>query len=198
MPRPKSAEKRCAIMIAACDVFAERGLAAATTAEIARRAAVAEGTLFTYFRTREVLLNELREQIGQELESALCAEFPERKKLRSRFKFMWNQYIRWAGANPHQHAVTGNFKDALTFSDAVQTSGTRPFARLESLAIEAEKKGALRNYLAPEFVCRTFIILAGEVLDRSLKDPENASKVSAAGFKMFWKGALSPRKHRSR
>ncbi len=51
MARPKSEDKRNAILDAATRVFAERGLTAAPTSEISRRAGVADGTLFTYFKT---------------------------------------------------------------------------------------------------------------------------------------------------
>jgi AcrR family transcriptional regulator len=47
MARAKSEDKRNAILSAATEVFAERGLGAATSA-ISHEAGVAEGTLFTY------------------------------------------------------------------------------------------------------------------------------------------------------
>src|SRR2546430_14366674 len=43
-------------MEAAAEVFAERGFEGATTAEIAQRAGVAEGTIFKRFRTKRDLL----------------------------------------------------------------------------------------------------------------------------------------------
>ena len=49
MARPKSEDKRNAILDAATRVFAERGLTAAPTSEISKQAGVAEETLFTYF-----------------------------------------------------------------------------------------------------------------------------------------------------
>ena len=48
MARPKSEDKRNAILDAATRVFAESGLSAAPTSEISKQAGVAEGTLFTY------------------------------------------------------------------------------------------------------------------------------------------------------
>jgi hypothetical protein len=41
------------IFDAATRLFAERGLTAAPTSEISKQAGVAEGTLFTYFRTED-------------------------------------------------------------------------------------------------------------------------------------------------
>ena len=63
MARPKSEDKRNAILDAATRVFAERGLAAAPTSEISRRAGVADGTLFTYFKTKDDLINALYREI---------------------------------------------------------------------------------------------------------------------------------------
>ncbi|HYS81455.1 MAG TPA: helix-turn-helix domain-containing protein, partial [Anaeromyxobacteraceae bacterium] len=58
MARPKSEDKRNALLAAATQVIAELGVSA-PTARIAQVAGVAEGTLFTYFRTKDELLNEL-------------------------------------------------------------------------------------------------------------------------------------------
>jgi len=55
MARPKSDDKRNAILAAAIEVVAEQGLAA-PTAKIAKLAGVAEGSLFTYFATQDELL----------------------------------------------------------------------------------------------------------------------------------------------
>jgi AcrR family transcriptional regulator len=53
--RPKSDDKPNAILDAATRVFAGRGLTAAPTSEISKHAGVAEGTLFTYFKTKDAL-----------------------------------------------------------------------------------------------------------------------------------------------
>jgi AcrR family transcriptional regulator len=49
MARPLSPEKRSALLLAATHAVAEQGVMT-TTASIARRAGVAEGSLFTYSR----------------------------------------------------------------------------------------------------------------------------------------------------
>ncbi len=56
-PRPSDvAERKDRIDAAAVEVIAERGFAAATTAEIASRAEVAEGTIFRHYPTKKALL----------------------------------------------------------------------------------------------------------------------------------------------
>src|SRR2546425_7274763 len=44
---------------AALELFSTRGYAATTTAEIARKAGVAEGTIYRHFQSKQHLLNEL-------------------------------------------------------------------------------------------------------------------------------------------
>lgn len=51
-------EARTRILAAALDLFAERGFTATTTAEIARRAGVAEKTIFAIFRSKDALFDQ--------------------------------------------------------------------------------------------------------------------------------------------
>jgi AcrR family transcriptional regulator len=79
--RPKSEDRRNAILDAATRVFAERGLSAAPTSEISKQAGVAEGTLFTYFNTKDGLINALYREIKLELADAMMSDFPRKKKV---------------------------------------------------------------------------------------------------------------------
>ncbi|MCW3058267.1 MAG: TetR family transcriptional regulator, partial [Capsulimonas sp.] len=75
MARPKSEDKRKAILTAATQVFAERGLGHSPTSEISRRAGVAEGTLFTYFKTKDELVCALYQELKQQMAGAMMLEF---------------------------------------------------------------------------------------------------------------------------
>ena len=55
----RSAERREAILAAALDEFALRGYEAARLDDVARRAGVAKGTIYLYFRDKESLFQEL-------------------------------------------------------------------------------------------------------------------------------------------
>src|ERR1035438_1859976 len=77
--RIKSQDKRNAILGAATKVFAERGLSAATSA-ISAAAGIAEGTLFTYFTTKDELVNALYREIKLELADAMMSAFPPKEE----------------------------------------------------------------------------------------------------------------------
>src|SRR5712692_10367615 len=101
MAKPKSEDKRNAILSAAIQIFAERGLGAPTVA-ITNAAGIAEGSLFTYFKTKDVLINALYREIKLELADAMMAGFPRKKSVRHRLEHVWNRYVEWGVANPDQ------------------------------------------------------------------------------------------------
>src|SRR5690348_4234940 len=55
----RSAERREAILAAALDEFSARGFEAARLDDVAKRAGVAKGTIYLYFRDKETLFQEL-------------------------------------------------------------------------------------------------------------------------------------------
>jgi TetR/AcrR family hemagglutinin/protease transcriptional regulator len=57
-------ERRAQLLAIAVDVFAERGIGAARHAEIAERAGVAVSTAFVYFPTREQLVEDVLDEVG--------------------------------------------------------------------------------------------------------------------------------------
>jgi AcrR family transcriptional regulator len=85
-PRPvaaRQAERREAILAAALDEFSVRGFAATRLDDIARRAGVAKGTIYLYFRDKESLFQELvrtmLSPVVGKLEAAPMADLPARK-----------------------------------------------------------------------------------------------------------------------
>jgi len=57
--KARSTERRDAILAAALDEFSARGFEAARLDDVARRAGVAKGTIYLYFRDKETLFQEL-------------------------------------------------------------------------------------------------------------------------------------------
>jgi AcrR family transcriptional regulator len=55
----RSSERRAVILTAALDEFAERGFESARLDDVAKRAGIAKGTIYLYFRDKETLFQEL-------------------------------------------------------------------------------------------------------------------------------------------
>ncbi len=101
MARPRSENKRNAILAAAAQVIAEHGLAA-PTARIARVAGVAEGTLFTYFANKDELLNQLYRELKAELGETMLRGYPKAGTIKTRTRHVWDQFVDWGVANAHK------------------------------------------------------------------------------------------------
>jgi TetR/AcrR family transcriptional regulator, fatty acid metabolism regulator protein len=66
--------KRDLILEKAIEVFAQRGSQQTTVADIAKKAKIAQGTVYVYFSSKEELLNECMQQIiGTEIDSIIEA-----------------------------------------------------------------------------------------------------------------------------
>jgi AcrR family transcriptional regulator len=77
MARPRSEDKQKAILDAAVEEFAVRGVWSTPTSAISKAAGVAEGTLFTYFATKDVLVNALYRALKLELADAMMGDYPQ-------------------------------------------------------------------------------------------------------------------------
>ena len=85
MARVKSPAKRQAILQAAVREIAKAGLRASTS-NIAKSSAIAEGTLFTYFATKNELLNELYIGLKSDVYRRINDDFPHKRELRLRVR----------------------------------------------------------------------------------------------------------------
>src|ERR1700744_333834 len=99
MARPKSDEKRAAILEAATRVIVAQGLGA-PTAGIAKEAGVANGSLFIYFPTKADLFNQLYLEIKAEMAYGASQGLPRDAEVREQFFHIWRRWMEWAVAFP--------------------------------------------------------------------------------------------------
>lgn len=99
MARPKSEDKKQALLDAATSAIAQSGIAA-STALIARSAGVAEGTLFRYFATKDDLLNALYLHLKTGLCEAMKAGLVDTEVPKDFTHSIWNSYIDWGATRP--------------------------------------------------------------------------------------------------
>jgi AcrR family transcriptional regulator len=71
--RSPQGEKREALLDAAIDLFRARGIEDTTVEEITRRAGVAKGTFYLYFRTKDDLVDQLRVEFAGQIESVFAS-----------------------------------------------------------------------------------------------------------------------------
>ncbi len=102
-------EKEQKIMDAALKLFVERGFHGTSTAEIARTADVATGTLFHYFKTKEELINRLYLYTKENMYAEITAHFKYKSSLKETLKGLWLNFINFSMGEPEK------FQFILTF-----------------------------------------------------------------------------------
>jgi AcrR family transcriptional regulator len=187
MARPKSEDKRNAILSAATQLFAERGLGAPTSA-ISSAARVAEGTLFTYFKTKEELVNALYREIKLELADAMMSGFPRKKSIRIKLQHIWDGYVNWGLANPQQHKVLAQLLVSDILTKESREAGSAPFVEIETMGREAIEQRVVRDNLSMEFIGKALGALAETTMEFMALHPKAADKYRTSGFEMFWTG----------
>jgi AcrR family transcriptional regulator len=188
MSRPKSEDKRNAILDAATRLFAERGLTAAPTSEMSKQAGVAEGTLFTYFKTKDHLINALYREIKLELADAMMSDFPRKKKVRTRLRHVWDRYVNWGIANPEQRKVLAQLQVSEALTKESRDAGSAPFVEFQIMIRDAIEQRVFRNDLPVELISKSLAALVEATIDLTVPNPSKTNKYRESGFQMFWAG----------
>ncbi|MFP3464048.1 TetR/AcrR family transcriptional regulator [Leifsonia sp. SIMBA_070] len=185
MARPRSDEKKAAILAAATEAIAADGLSV-PTASIAKRAGVASGSVFVYFETKAVLLNELYVQLKAEMGSVAVAGLAGDGSTREQLRHMWSQWLGWATANPQKRRALAQLEVADEVSEdshrLVQTS-QRAMAEL----VERARAGGPLAVAPLGFVLSLTSAMADATMDAMIREPEAAEARGDAAFEAIWR-----------
>jgi AcrR family transcriptional regulator len=177
MARVRSPEKRSAILPA--------GLGA-PTAKIARRAGVAEGTLFTYFASKEELLNELYLELKIEVYQKVNVDFPHNAPLKRRTWHVWYSFLDWAIEFPEKRkaSVQLNVSDLVTPETRAKTATQR--GAIDGTLSELANRAAL-NGLPAGFAAATMSAMQEATMDFAGKRPKQRQELIKRAFEIFWR-----------
>ncbi|MDQ3370456.1 MAG: TetR family transcriptional regulator [Myxococcota bacterium] len=92
-------DKREAILVAALELFVERGFWGTAVPEIADRAGVGAGTIYRYFESKEALVNAIYRQEKLRFSSGVLDDFPPNAPTREQFRTIWMRMARFATEN---------------------------------------------------------------------------------------------------
>lgn len=104
---------RVRIELAALELFASEGIESASTRDIARRAGVAEGTLYRHFQTKEDLALSILLRLSEELRRQLEESVVRASGAAEQLKALIDTFFRFAAEEPlayeyitHRHPRT--------------------------------------------------------------------------------------------
>jgi len=188
MARPRSDDRRASLLAAATKVFAEHGLSAPTSL-ISKTAKVSEGSFFTYFKTKDELINALYREIRLDLAAAVMNGFPRKANVHDRLEHIWTRYVSWGVENPVARRALKHISMSNVITEAVRSEGGVLFAEVERLQLDAVEQRKLQH-LPPLMASQALKALAEMTMDLIARQPDQAEAFTSAGFQMLW-GALT-------
>lgn len=186
MARPRSEDKRDAILAAAARVIAREGLGAATAA-IAKEARVSNGSFFTYFETKADLINALYIELKSERARAALEGIATSKSLaRKQSLQSWTNTLNWAVKNPDKRRALVHLGVSPDLTPATRQKGHVIMADVARMIDQSRANGPMEN--APlEFVVGLMTAISDATIEFMVRDKTHAQKHCYAGFDAFWR-----------
>jgi AcrR family transcriptional regulator len=184
--RSLSDEKREALLAAAIEHIAVLGLSA-PTAKIAKTAGVAEGTLFTYFASKDELLNQLYLHIKADMARVMMSDYPHEADIHARSLHVWNRYVGWGAANPQARQAMRQLTVSDRITTATRSEGAAAFQDVSAMIDRSLAEGVVTAPSAA-FVGALLEALADATLEFMDRDAGRASAYRDGGFRVLWRG----------
>jgi AcrR family transcriptional regulator len=189
MVRRLDPEKREAYLNTALTLFAAQGVADTSTAQIAREAGTAAGTLFIYFPTRQDLVNELVLRISREHAAHITVQLEPGLSVRETFHTIWTGSIQWFTDNPEAYNYLQQVRDSGIISPEVEQETAGHLAYYFEVIERGLKERAIKPY-SYHLIGNVlyYDIVAVVNLLRSEAHRELHDTIVEHGFEIFWNG----------
>jgi AcrR family transcriptional regulator len=184
MARPKSQDKRNALLAAAIELIAEQGLSVPTS-KIAHVAGVAEGTLFTYFETKERLLNDLYVELKREEREEMTRDYPVQASLKDRARHFWDKHVAFGVTHPSKYKAVTQLHVSNLINEQTRHLGMEGYEALSAMLQECFTCGALKDQPS-EFGIALLLSMMNMTIGFMLQHPAEADRFCDAGFTAFW------------
>ena len=185
MARPRSEDRRNAILSAATRVVAAQGLGASTSA-IAKEAGVSNGSLFVYFDTKSILLNELYVSLKTEMGVTVVDALPVDSNPREQVRHLWVRWLRWATTDPDKRRTLAQLDVSDDITPDSRQAARSGFGGIADLLDRSRKDGPVRD--APlGFLLELMSSMADATIDAILRQPDRADDYSDIAFDALWR-----------
>jgi len=198
MARRRSDDKRERILEAAVKVFARKGYFGARVAEIAKKAGVADGTIYLYFHNKEDILVSLFDEVMAEHIARAREESKTLPDAETKLRAIAGHHLRLFSGNQDLAVV---FQVELRQSTKFMARFTATwlqdyFALLGDVIAEGQRQGALRSDLPKKLATKAFFGVLDQMVTSWILGGKDYDVGELAGpvVELFLRGAASPAK----
>lgn len=193
MPRKRSDDKRRRILEAAVKVFARRGYFGAKVSEIARKADVADGTIYLYFRSKEDILVSLFDEVMTEHLARSRRELRRIEGAPSQLRAVAAHHLRLFSENRDLAVVFQvELRQSTKFLERFTASWLQDYFTLLGDVIEqGQREGSLRRDLPRKIATKAFFGALDEMVTSWILGKRDYDLAQLAGpvVDLFLRGA---------
>ncbi len=202
MARRRTDDKRQKILQAAVRVFARKGYFGARVSDIARRANVADGTIYLYFRSKEEILVSLFDRVMAEHLAEGRRELRGIRGAPGRLRAIAERHLKLLGGNRDLAVVFQvELRQSTKFMERFTASWLQDYFRLlDEVLEEGQREGTLRLDLPRKLLAKVFFgsldeMVTSWILSRKGYD---LARLAAPVVDLFLRGAAPTRKAQAR
>jgi len=202
MARLRNDDKRRRILQAAVKVFARQGYFAARVSEIARKAGVADGTIYLYFKSKQDILVSLFDEVMAEHIAKARHEVAAASGAPAKLRAIAEHHLRVLGENRELAVVFQvELRQSTKFMERFTASWLQDYFSLVGLVIEqGQREGTLRSDLPRKLVAKALFGMLDEMVTSwilSGKD-HDLPRMAAPVVDLLLRGARAPSLARAR
>jgi TetR/AcrR family fatty acid metabolism transcriptional regulator len=198
MARPRADDKRKRILQAAVKVFARRGYFGARVSEIAKRAGVADGTIYLYFRGKEDILVSLFDEVMTEHLSTAREALRGLPGTPARLRAIAEHHLKVLGENRDLAVIFQvELRQSVKFMERFTASWLQDyFALVREVIEDGQRDGSLRADLPKKIATKAFFGALDEMVTSWIIGGKGYDLSSLAGpvVDLFLRGAAASRR----
>src|SRR4030042_7051548 len=189
MVRTLNPERRTRFLNAALKLFVAKGVPNTSTAEIARKAGTAAGTLFLYFPTKQDLIIELILNIGGEQSDYINSLLNPSLSVRETFFTIWEGSIRWFLGHMNEYQYAQQVRDPRIIGEKTARESAKFFQYYFTAVQKGLAEGQIKNYPFELVGGILYQHIVG-VMNLIAAQPDSAKRDAyiQLGFEIFWNG----------
>lgn len=196
MARRRTDDKRQRILDAAVRVFAKKGYHGAKVAEIAKKAGVADGTIYLYFRNKEDILVSLFDEVMEEHISQARAEIARVSGAPEKLRVAAQHHLKLFSGNEDLAVVFQvELRQSTKFLERFTASWLQDYFKLlQDVIAEGQRDGTIRPDLPKKLATKAlFGILDEMVTSWTLgRKDYDVGNLAEPVVDLFLRGASAP------
>lgn len=181
-------EKKQQILNAALNLFVENGFHGTSTAEIAKTAGVATGTLFHHFKTKQELINSLYLHTKEQMLIAITIDYQDSKQFKTNLKKLWLKFIEFGIENSYMFQFIIIFHSSPYISSLTKEQAETRFEDILTFYRKGIEHHEIKN-VNDEMMLEYFWGTIFSTVSYFTKHPERLNDENMnLSFELFWDG----------